>query len=56
VSEDIVNGWDVDAMANWLRKENLHDCVRPFLLKKINGFSFLVWLPQNYLTIKLNCI
>lgn len=41
VSEDIVNGWDVDAMANWLRKENLHDCVRPFLLKKINGFSFL---------------
>ena len=24
VSEDIVNGWDVDAMANWLRKVRIN--------------------------------
>lgn len=41
LSEATLSTWSVDEMAIWLREENLHECVRPFLLKKINGLSFL---------------
>ncbi|KAJ7336708.1 hypothetical protein OS493_011930 [Desmophyllum pertusum] len=33
--------WDVERMLVCLREESLHECVRPFSLKKINGIAFL---------------
>lgn len=39
--ESTFHDWDEQRMTEWLRQENLHDCVGPFLRKRINGLSFL---------------